>query len=289
MSRRQDPSSALKPATPEELELDWGARERRSGASGEPVATATPPETEPDPDAGAGKGPPGEPKHMSLALRYALAGLLSGPHLRMRQMREALELLVGWETRNRYEVCDETGRPVVYVGETGGGWGAALKRNLWPFHRIRLECLTLDGTLALVVERPWTFLFARAEVTAWDGRVLGHIQQRFRFFGRCLEIRTPGGAVVATLEGPWWKPWTFRVLQREQEVAVVRKKWSGLIQELMTDADTFSLDFAPACTDGRLRQLILAAALLVDLTYFEKRSGSGNRGSLFGLLDGLSD
>lgn len=272
MSKKPDLASAS------ELELDWGSRERRAPPSND----TPPPLAEVAPPSGAGKGAPGDPRYMGLELRHAVAGLLEAPSLRMRQFRSTVEFLVPWEARNQYEVCDELGRVAVYVGETGDGWRSALLRNFWPFYKARLECMTVGGTLALAVERPWTLLFARAEVTAWDGRPLGRVQQRFTLLGRRLDLLTPAGVVMATVEGPWWKPWTFRVMQKDAEVAVIRKKWSGLLHEMMTDADNFTLDFAPECSDGRLRQLILAAALLVDLTYFEKRGD--NSGSLVSWL-----
>ncbi len=275
MSKKPDLASAT------ELELDWGSRERRAPS---PIEAPPPPSADEPPPSGAGKGAPGDPRYMSMEMRLAVAGLLEAPALRMRQFRNTVELLVPWEARNQYEVCDEMGRVAVYVGETGDGWRSALLRNFWPFYKARLECMTVGGTLALAVERPWTLLFARAEVTAWDGRPLGRVQQRLTLVGRRLDILTPAGVVLATVEGPWWKPWTFRVMQKGAEVAVIRKKWSGLVHELMTDADNFTLDFTPGCTDGRLRQLILAAALLVDLTYFEKRNN--NSGSV---LSWLSD
>ncbi|MFP2909289.1 phospholipid scramblase-related protein [Pyxidicoccus sp. 3LFB2] len=273
-------------ASTNELELDWGSRGQRAPAPADALAVATPAPLHEVPS-GAGKGPPGDPRYMSLELKLQLAGLMEAPELRMRQMRELAEALIGWETRNRYEVCDPTGRVVVYVGETGDGWGSAFKRNFWPFYKARLEALTLGGTVALAVERPWSFLLAQANVEAWDGRPLGSIQQRFSFFGRRFDVLSPTGAVVATVEGPLFKPWTFRILQRGVEVAVVRKRWSGLLQEALTDADTFTLEFKPECTDARLRQMLLAVGLLMDVTYFDNRSSSSSIGAGFDLLDFL--
>ncbi|NMO15314.1 scramblase [Pyxidicoccus fallax] len=276
-------------ANSEELELDWGSRQQRPASQdGSDIAVANAAQLHEVSPAMAGKGPPGDPRYMSTEMRLQLAGLLEAPSLRMRQMRELAEVLIGWESKNRYEVCDETGRVTVYVGETGDGWGSALKRNFWPFYKARLECVTLGGTVALALERPWSFLFARAHLYAWDGRELGTIQQRFTFLGRRLDLLSPGGAVVATAEGPLFKPWTFRILQRGAEVAVVRKRWSGLLQEAFTDADTFTLEFAPECTDARLRQMILGVALLVDLTYFDNRDNSSPVGTGLQLLDWLN-
>ena len=223
----------------------------------------------------AGQGAPGETRHMGLELRTALTGLLEGSAVTVRQQREWAEILVGWETRNRYEASDENGRLMLYIGETGRGWENALLRNFWPFRQVELECRTQGGTLALRLTRPWTFFFAHVKVYAWDGRQLGYIQQRFRLFRRAFDLCTPAGVVMATLEGPAWKPWTFYIKQRGEEVATIRKQWSGLGTEMFTDSDNFGVEFKPGLTDARLRQMVLAATLMVDLCYFEKReSGS---------------
>lgn len=253
------------------LELDWGGRAR--GNMGPGAAPVEPP-------SGEGRGAPGDPKYMGMELKLALGSFFETPTLRVRQIREWAEILVGWETRNRYEASDSNGRFLFFIGETGEGLAQALLRNFWPFRRIHLECMTSSGTRVLTVDRPFTFLFTRAHVAAWDGREMGVIQQRFRLFGRRLDILTPAGVLMATVEGPLLRPWTFRVMQRGQEVATIRKKWSGLAQEFFSDADNFGVEFKPGCADPRLRQLVLAATLLVDLTYFEQRD---NRGRLLPL------
>ncbi|QRK07730.1 scramblase [Archangium violaceum] len=247
------------------LELDWKGRTApEERAQQQPVLVET----------GAGRGAPGEPRYMSPELRLTLAPLFEGSGLRIRQMRERAEILVGWETRNRYEASGLDGRFMLYIGETGEGWGTAFLRNFWPFRRVELECLTQGGTLALKLEQPWTFFFTYVEVKAWDGRLLGTIQQRLGLLHRTFDLCSPGGSVMATLEGPLWRPWTFRVKQRGEEVATIRKQWSGLGTEVFSDSDNFGVEFHPALTDARLRQMVLAATLMVDLCYFEEGRSS---------------
>ncbi len=250
------------------LELDWKGR-----TTPEERALAPAPGL---PEAQAGRGAPGEPRYMSMELRTVLAPLFEGPGLRVRQLREWPEMLVGWETRNRYEAIDLDGRFMLYLGETGEGWGNALLRNFWPFRRVEMECVTQGGTRALSLQQPWTFFFKYVEVTAWDGRQLGYIQQRFGVLRRTFDLCTPAGVVMATLEGPQWRPWTFYVKQRGEEVAIIRKQWSGFGTEVFSDADNFGVEFKPGLTDPRLRQMVLAATLMVDLLYFENRESSGS-------------
>ncbi|QRN93983.1 scramblase [Archangium violaceum] len=264
-----------RPRRDDELELDWKGRTAPEERV-QQTALA---------EAGAGRGAPGDPRYMGLELRSVLGPVIEGPGLSIRQIKEWAEILVGWETRNRYEAIDADGRFMLYIGETGEGWGNALLRNLWPFRRVELECMTQGGTRALSIHQPWTFFFTYVEVTAWDGRQLGYIQQRFGVLRRTFDLCTPAGVVMATLEGPLWKPWTFHVKQRGQEVATIRKQWSGLGKEVFSDADNFGVEFHSGLTDARLRQMVLAATLMVDLCYFEERNRSGSFWDFLGFFD----
>jgi Scramblase len=257
------------------LELDWRGRTVPEERVQETALA----------EAGAGRGAPGDIRYMGPEIRRALAPLLEGDGLRVRQIHEWGEILVGWETRNRYEASGLDGNFMLYIGETGEGWGNALLRNLWPFRRVELECMTQGGTRALSIEQPWTFFFTYVEVKAWDGRLLGTLQQRFGLLRRTFDLCSPGGAVLATLEGPLWRPWTFYVKQHGETVATIRKQWSGLGKEMFTDADHFGVEFHPGLTDTRLRQMVLAATLMVDLCYFEERSSSGSLFDIFDIFD----
>lgn len=71
---------------------------------------------------------------------------------------------------------------------------------------------------------------------------------------------------------PLWKPWTFAFSANGRAVAVVQKKWSGLLTEMITDADNFLIQVSdPALPLGH-RVLLLAAAIFIDLQYFEKKA-----------------
>ncbi|ATB41101.1 hypothetical protein CYFUS_006563 [Cystobacter fuscus] len=254
------------------LELDW--KERATPEErGQQAARS---------EGEAGRGAPGDPRYMGPGVRLALASLLEGPGLTVRQLREWGESLTGWETRNRYEAIDHNGHFMLFIGEAGSGLGQSLLRNFLPFRSLELECMTKDGILALSLKRAVTLFFTHVEVTAWDGRPLGYIQQRWGLVRRHFDLCTPAGVVMATLTGPLWRPWTFTVRQKGEEVAVIRKQWSGFVSEAFTDADTFGVEFRPGLTDGRLRQLVLAATLMVDLCYFEERDNS--QGTLLGAL-----
>lgn len=257
------PKSGASQDQDQELELDWAGRSPRDESGQATDAQVKSPLR--------GPGHPGDPAHMSPELRGALAPLLQGPSIQVRQLIEMSKVLIGWDARNQYEVSGPDGRPLGYVGETGGGVAAALLRNFWAFRTVRLELMTMGGTVALVMTRPWTLLFAKIRVEAWDGRPLGTIQQRFHLLRRTFEVLSPAGNSLAIIQGPFFKRWTFEVHRQGRLVAMIRKRWSSLTQEAFTDADNFTVEFDPALADGPLRQLILAATIGIDLAFFERK------------------
>lgn len=63
-----------------------------------------------------------------------------------------------------------------------------------------------------------------------------------------------------------------------QEVGKVVKIWSGLLNELFTDADKFELRF-PTNADGHNKTRLLSATFLINQLFFENQSSSGGDGS----------
>ena len=60
-------------------------------------------------------------------------------------------------------------------------------------------------------------------------------------------------------------------MKHGREVAKVQKKWSGLLTEAFTDKDNFHLTMSDQLKPED-RLLILAAAIFVDLQYFEGKA-----------------
>lgn len=201
----------------------------------------------------------------------ALAPLASQSHLAVRQTKEWLEVFTDFEGRNRYQVAGADGRVLYVAGEVGGGLGLFLLRSFLKAKRpFTLALATPAGERALTLRRPFRFWLSRLTVEDAQGRVIGSVRQRFRFFTRAYDVLDAGGNVVASLEGPFFKPWTFHILAGGREVGRVAKRWSGFGKELFTDADNFGVQLGPALA-ADVRPLVLAAVFLVDFVHFENR------------------
>jgi hypothetical protein len=74
------------------------------------------------------------------------------------------------------------------------------------------------------------------------------------------------------MESPIWKIWTFPFIRDGREVAMLRKRWGGLLTEALLDKDMFTIEFNKDLT-YREKALIIAAGLFVDLQFFESKAG----------------
>ncbi len=133
-----------------------------------------------------------------------------------------------------------------------------------------MNLLDPAGHPSLVLRRPCTWVFSELHVADAGGNKIGRIEQRFEFFGRLFEVIDASGQVVAQTRGPFFKPWTSKVVVGGAEVGQISKKWSGLDREMFTDADTFGVQFDPNMPPNH-RALVLAATFLIDFLYFEDR------------------
>jgi uncharacterized protein YxjI len=201
----------------------------------------------------------------------ALALLQRHSTLRVRQKKEWAEIITGFEGGNRYQVVGDDGQPVFYAGEVEGSLSRILLRLFLKASRpFTMELKTPEGATVLRLRRPWRFWFSHLDVEDGEGRLLGSVQQRFSFFQRLYDVLGPSGEVLATLRGPFFRPWTFNIELNGQEVGRIQKRWSGLGREMFSDADSFGVTFEQV-RDARLRSLVVAATFLIDFVHFENR------------------
>jgi uncharacterized protein YxjI len=194
--------------------------------------------------------------------------LSSTSALVVSQRKEWGEILTGFETRNKYAISDMSGSQLYLAAEEGGStlllW---FLRALRPF---TIAVLTEDGQVVLRVVRPFRFYFHRAEVVDSQGQLLGQIERRFSVLRRIYSVLDSSGEELFQLFGPILHPWTFQIRKDGVECGKIVKKWSGLLKEGFTDADTFSVMF-PAEWDVRLKAVFLGAVFLMDFLHFENK------------------
>ncbi len=204
---------------------------------------------------------------------YPLAPLPLERHaeLMVVQKRELAEFF-GFESRNKY-VIEAGGVPIAYAAEQGKGFlGHFARQILGHLRSFEVHVFDPGRNLLFRAVHPFRFFFQRLEVVGADGRPIGAVQQRFSLFSKRFDVLDAAENVVLSVSSPLWRPWTFSFERGGGEVARVEKKWAGLLREAFTDADRFRVSFPEASLGGDARLLVLAAALFIDLQYFEKKA-----------------
>ena len=200
-----------------------------------------------------------------------IQALVHAPSLMVHQKKEMLEVFSGFETQNRYEVRDPNGQLAMYAGEEGGGGMDFITRSFLKAKRpFTMRLTDAYGAPAYVLRRPWNWFLSELHVQDAAGQPIGMIDEQWAFFARRFIITGANGEQLAELHGPWFKPWTFRILQNGQEVGAIKKQWSGFLKEAFTDADNFGLELGPQM-NPQLRALALAATFLIDFLFLRKQ------------------
>lgn len=181
--------------------------------------------------------------------------------------------LVGFETRNKYEILDENLRVIGFAAEQGKGALQLLMRHfLGHWRSFEIFFFNENRQLMLKAKHPFRWYFDRLEIEDASGRALGVIEKRFSIFHKRFDMISPEGNVLFEVKSPLWKIWTFIFRRQGQEKATVSKRWTGFLAEAFTDKDRFLVNYQDPSLSEQERHLLLAAAVYIDLIYFEKKA-----------------
>jgi len=187
------------------------------------------------------------------------------------QKFEAGELF-GFETRNKYQILDDKKNPIAFAAEQRKGiFGFLLRQYFGHWYKFDVHFFNANRDLTFIAHHPFRWFFTRIELKDTQGKQIGAIQKRFSLLTKRFDVENDQGLVILEVASPIWKLWTFIFKHQGQDVAAVKKKWSGLLSEAFTDKDNFIVEFTQTSMSEEERLLVLASAVFVDLLYFEKK------------------
>jgi uncharacterized protein YxjI len=182
------------------------------------------------------------------------------------------EHIGAFKAANNYDIHDpETGHVVMHCREDNLGLITRILRftdykRMTPFD---LQIRTPDGRRLVRVTRGTSFLRSHVSVYDENDARLGGFRQRLLSLGGAFTVLDNDGRALCNLEGKW-TGWDFRFKAGEKELAHVSKKWAGMGKEFFTSADNYILKISPEVPpDSKLRQLIMAAVLCIDMVLKE--------------------
>ena len=200
----------------------------------------------------------------------------ASPQLIIRQIKEWAEIIINFESRNKYEIQTPSGEKFGYIVERDGGLLDTLKRVFLRSHRpLEIDILGNDGGNVYHLSRKFFFLFSDLNVADRDGQKLGSIHRRFGILYKKYDICDKHGNPFAHIQAPIWRLWTFPISNKTgQNTGVISKKWQGLLREAFTDADSFLVDYGKGAWQTSQKIVILCAAVSIDFDFFEDNQGN---------------
>lgn len=189
------------------------------------------------------------------------------------QIVELPELLLNFETRNKYVITLADGSPFGFAAEQQKGiMGFLFRQAIGHWRTFDIYFFDNQRNLKLKASHPFCFFFPRLDISDEQGKKLGSINGRFGIFTKKFDVEDASGKLLMKVSSPIWRIWTFPFTKNGNEVSKIEKKWSGLLKEAFTDADTFRIIYSSPDIDNTERNLILAASILIDLRYFENKA-----------------
>jgi uncharacterized protein YxjI len=190
----------------------------------------------------------------------------------IKQRFEGFELL-GYETRNKYEVLDEQNNKVAFAAEQGKGIFSFISRQfLGHWRNFEVHFFNENKDEFLIAKHPFRFYFERLDIHEDNGALIGSLERKFSLLSKKFDVMNERGEVIYKMRSPIWKIWTFPFFKNGREVASIQKKWSGLLTEAFTDKDTFLVDFGKESLSTNDKLIMLAASVFIDLRFFENKA-----------------
>jgi len=211
----------------------------------------------------------------------------------IKQQVELLEVLTGFETRNRYRMLNSMGQQCYFAKEDsacchrqccGGGRGFKMRIT----DNANQEVLLIDRPFKCCAGCCW---FANTdccsmELTIFDsqGQTCGHVRQQrsgcvphYLLFDANMQELGRIRGICSRMCCPCCRDVPFPITTPDENVEIgeITKQWTGVVKEIFTDADTFCVTF-PMDMDVRAKAVFVGAAFLIDFMYFENNNNNNN-------------
>ncbi|KAF4116795.1 hypothetical protein G5714_001348 [Onychostoma macrolepis] len=199
--------------------------------------------------------------------------------LLVQQKVELAEVILGWETNNKYIVKNSMGQQVFFVAEEND---CCNRQFCGPLRSFVLHVQDNMGQEVMTLTRPlkcgsccFPCCLQELEIQSPPGNPIGYVIQNWHPFLPKYTIQNEKKEAVLKIVGPFCScrccaDVNFDVLSVDESTKVGRiaKQWTGLVRETFTDADNFGISF-PMDLDVKIKAALFGACFLIDFMFFE--------------------
>ncbi|XP_062849892.1 phospholipid scramblase 1-like isoform X1 [Trichomycterus rosablanca] len=204
--------------------------------------------------------------------------------LLVHQKIELAEVVLGWETNNKYLVKNTIGQQVFFVAEEND---CCNRMCCGPMRSFILHVQDNMGQEVMTLTRPlrcasccFPCCLQELEVQSPPGTPIGYVVQKWHPFLPKFTIQNEKKEDVLKIVGPFCackccSDVNFEVLSMDETANVGRicKQWTGIVQEAFTDADNFGIKF-PMDLDVKIKAVLFGACFLIDFMFFENNQNN---------------
>lgn len=197
----------------------------------------------------------------------------------VQQKIELLEVVTGFESKNKYIVANNMGQKIYFAGEESDCCTRNCLGSIRPFD---MKIVDNFGNEVIHLYRPlacqlccFPCCLQSIEITSPPGTVIGTVEQNWTFITPSFVVKNSAGDVILRIEGPCCTcrccaDVNFKILSADgnTEVGTISKHWTGIVKEMYSDADNFGIRF-PMDLDVKVKATLLGALFLIDMMYFE--------------------
>lgn len=191
----------------------------------------------------------------------------------IKQRRELFEIM-GFETRNKYELFDGFKTKFGFSAEQSKGLaGFVFRYFLGHWRSFDILFFNEDKKVLLKLEHPFRWFFEECTIKDEDDSTLAIIKWKWSLFYKKLNIFDEKQQLIGFIRAPRFYIWTFSIFDSKgNKIAIIKKKWGGLLKEVFLDSDSFKLSFRDQNLSNNFKNISLCLAIFIDLLYFEKKA-----------------
>ncbi|KAJ8021274.1 Phospholipid scramblase 2 [Holothuria leucospilota] len=213
----------------------------------------------------------------------------------VKQVVELFEAFTDIDTKNRYVLTNSLGQQMYYAYEESS---LCMRLCCSQYRSFIIHIVDNAGQEVIRVHRPFQLCAGcsvcikgdnccayRIAVESPPGTPVGYFHQSFSWWKPRFILQDATHTDIFKMDGPCCPcqcccgctgDLNFRFQGMDGEyIGTVAKIWSGLVKEMFTKADTFSLTF-PKDLDVKLKATMIGAMFLIDFMFFEYEDHSND-------------
>jgi|TARA_B100001741_G_scaffold313503_1_gene319998 hypothetical protein len=199
-----------------------------------------------------------------------LQNMLMQQAIVVHQEVELSDVLVGFDSANKYSLHAPNGQKLAQSAETGGVGGFFLRQIFRNSRAANVKVFGMNGAEIAEMRKPFKFIFAEMAATI-GGQEIGRAK-RLSWFGRDYGISVMGVPTFTISSSLLqWKNFRFNVMKGGVHVATIMKRYEGALKMIFTQADTFTIEFHDSSLSLEERFTLLGTTYLIDFDCFEQR------------------